>query len=287
MLRPLGLFFCFTIISVAFLAPANAYEVGARIRATGGVHQVEGAAGGGIVPWALIAGYGQSGEWSVNAFSTVLTLDDYNFAAAGISVGISNRVELSLARHQLDISEIGLPVDDLTQDSIGAKVRLFNNLIYDTWPQISVGVQHKKNDDFTIPGAVGALDDSGTDIYLAASKLWLSGLGGYPLLLNTTARLTNGNQLGLLGYGGDLNKDEEWMLEVSGALLLSHSLVIGAEYRQKPNNLSFAEEEDWRDVFIAWFPSKHISLTAAYAELGNIAVFEKQSGFYFSVQGTL
>ncbi len=286
-----------TLILAIMAAPLCAYEGGSRLRATGGVHQVEGSAGGGIVPWAVIAGYGQKGEWSANSFATYLALDDYQFSAAGFSLGYSDRVELSYARHQLDISELapvvlagfGVPLPDnkVSQDAIGVKVRLVNNLIYDTWPQISAGIQYKRNTDFDVPQFVGAEDDSGTDFYLSASKLWLSGVAGYPFLLNATARLTNSNQLGLLGYGGDLNEDKEWMAEVSAGFLLSRDIVVGAEYRQKPSNLGIAEEEDWRDVFVAWFPSKNFSITAAWADLGSIATLDQQSGFYISIQGTL
>ena len=286
MLQPSRLILSLLIFLLA--TPSFAYEGGSRLRATGGVHQVEGSAGGGIVPWAVIAGYGQKGEWSANSFATYLALDDYDFSAAGFSVGFSDRLEISYARHQLDISELGLPDDKLAQDSIGVKVRLANNLIYDTWPQISAGIQYKRNTDFDIPEAVGAVDDSGTDFYLSASKLWLSGVAGYPFLLNATARLTKANQLGLLGYGGTRNDDEEWMAEVSAGFLLSRDIVIGAEYRQKPNNLALAvDEEDWSDIFIAWFPSKNLSITAAWADLGTIVLPDQQSGFYISIQGTL
>ena len=287
-----------TLVSASLLSSYTAaYEGGSRLRATGGVHQVEGSAGGGLVPWAVIGGYGQRGEWSTNAFASYLTLDDYTFNAIGVSVGFSDRIEFSYAQHTLDISDligpvqdalaVTLPDDELSQDAVGVKVRLFNNLIYDTWPQISAGLQYKRNKDFDIPEFVGAVDDNGTDFYLSGTKLWLSGLGGYPFLLNVTARYTNGNQLGLLGYGGDANENEEWMGELSAGLLLGRGLVVGAEYRQKPDNLNLLPEDDWKDVFIAWFPNKQFSITAAYAQLGNIAILDDQSGFYISVQGTL
>lgn len=274
-------------LSISLSISSFAYEVGSRIRATGGVHQVEGSAGGGITPWAVIGGYGQKGEWGVNAFATNLILDDFDFAAIGFSAGFSDRVELSFARQELDISELGVGINDLTQDTLGIKVRVLNNLIYDNWPQISVGAQFKKNDDFTVPQIAGALDDSGTDFYVTASKLWLSGLAGYPLLLNGTIRRTEANQLGLLGFGGDKNDDPEWMGEISGAILLARGIAIGAEYRQKPDNLNFAEEEDWSDIFVAWFINKNVSVTAAWADLGTIGGLDGQSGFYISVQGTL
>jgi len=76
------------------------------------------------------------------------------------------------------------------------------------------------------------------------------------------------------------------MLELSAAYMLNRKLLAGFEYRQKPHNLGVDREEAYADVFIAWFPSKHLSVTAAYAMLGTITVFNqtRQRGAYVSVQ---
>jgi len=275
----------------AITLPTHSYEVGARLPGTGGVASVEGAAGGGIVPWAVISSYGQQNEWGASAYATYIDLDDYRFASAGWSVGISNRIEFSYSLQQLDLQtldeELGLPDETLDQEIFGAKLRLFNYLIYSDWPQVTVGIQHKRNLDFDIPQLVGAVNEEDTEFYVAASKLWLSGVGGRPLLWNGTVRSTRANQLGLLGFGGPLNDDREWQFETSAALLLGRDIVAGVEYRQKPDNIAFAEEEDWADVFVAWFPNKHWSITAAWTQLGSIAGKDDQSGFYLSIQGTL
>ncbi|MGM0482112.1 MAG: DUF3034 family protein, partial [Pseudomonadota bacterium] len=60
--------------------------------------------------------------------------------------------------------------------------------------------------------------------------------------------------------------------------------AVGVEYRQKPDNLSFAEEQDWRDVFVGYFPSKDISIVGAYTDLGSIAGLDHQTGWYLSLQ---
>jgi hypothetical protein len=54
----------------------------------------------------------------------------------------------------------------------------------------------------------------------------------------------------------------------------------------KPRNLGVDNEKDYYDAFVAWFPTKHLSVTAAYAVLGDITVFNptKQRGAYLSVQ---
>ncbi|WP_460226512.1 DUF3034 family protein [Aurantivibrio infirmus] len=289
--KPVLITFLLGFVGLGLPTLSFALEGNTRIIATGGVHQVEGAAGGGLVPWAVIAGYGQSGEFGFSGFSSAVEVDDYTYTSGGFALSFSDRIELSFARQSLDISELsqlaGLADDKLTTDVIGLKVRLFNNLIYDPWPQISLGVQHKKVKDFDVPQIAGALDDSDTDVYLSATKLWLNGVAGYPILVNATFRSTSANQLGLLGFGGDLNDDKEIQIETSAAILFRRNLAVGFEYRQKPDNLSFAEEEAWSDIFVAWFPSKNISVTAAVVDLGTIGLFEKQNGFYLSIQGAL
>jgi len=44
-------------------------------------------------------------------------------------------------------------------------------------------------------------------------------------------------------------------------------------------------EQDWKDLFVAWMPNKHVSVTAAYLDLGNIAGASDQTGWYLSVTG--
>ena len=61
-------------------------------------------------------------------------------------------------------------------------------------------------------------------------------------------------------------------------------LIVGGEYRAKPDNLAFAKEDDWFDIYAAYAVNENISLTAAWADLGSIATFEDQRGLYLSVQ---
>lgn len=68
------------------------------------------------------------------------------------------------------------------------------------------------------------------------------------------------------------------------SLLLNPRWGIGAEYRQKPDNLRFAREDSWSDAFVAWFPNKRVAVVAAYANLGSIATLDRQRGAYVSVQ---
>jgi len=275
--------------AAALACAALGAHAGDRLLATGGAHMVEGAGGGGIVPWAFIAGYGTNRQVGGSVFLTRVDTDDFQLDSGGIAVGIFDRVELSFSRQKFDAGSV-IPGLELKTDTLGAKVRVYGDAVYDQdtpWPQIALGVMHKKNKDMTVPSLIGAKDDSGTDIYVAATKVWLAGVAGRNALATVVLRGTKANQFGLLGFGGDKKDGYSVQPEVSAAVLLTDNLALGAEYRWKPDNLSAFKEEDASDVFLAWFPHRHVALTAAYAQLGTIAGKEKQKGWYLSLQLTM
>lgn len=266
----------------------NADGSSGKLLLTGGVTQIEGAAGGGLVPWAVIGGYGTRDQVGANAFYTRVELADYRIDSYGVMVGLYDRVELSLSRQAFDTEQVGAALGlgsgfIIKQDTVGLKVRLFGDAVLEQdspLPQVSIGVQHKRNDQGDLVRAIGARDDSGTDFYVSASKLYLS----RSVMLNTTVRFTEANQFGILGFGGDRHDGYRPQFEASAAWLLSRKLAIGAEYRSKPDNLNIATEDDAFDVFVAWAPAKHVSLTLAYVDLGNIVIRDRQRGLYASLQ---
>lgn len=261
---------------------------GDRLLATGGASMIEGAAGGGIVPWAVMTGYGTREQWGGAVFATRVDTGDYRLDTAGASVSYANRVELSFARQRLGIDELAgaaaLPESSLNQDVFGAKFRLFGDLIYDQLPQVAFGLQYKRQTNFLIPRTVGAQRDSDTEAYVAASRLFLGGAFGYNLLVNGTLRYSRANETGLLGFGGDRRDTPSLLKEGSIGVFLNPQWVLGVEYREKPDNLGFAGESDWKDVWLAYFPSKRVGLVAAWTDLGEIATLEDQTGLYLSVQ---
>lgn len=268
----------------ALLSVSDTYaSSNARIIATGGGTMIEGSAGGGIVPWAVLSGYADEDEFGGAAGLSHVESKDFSLDVAAVAVNWHNRVELSFAGQRFDIDNVS-PGEDLNQNILGMKFRLTGDLIYPSLPQISLGIQYKRNTSFTIPNAVGAEDDSGFDVYLAATKLWLNGPFNRSVFVNGTVRATRANQLGLLGFGGDKNDDHELMLELSAGLFFNRHWVVGADYRQKPDNLSALEEESWQDVFVGWFPNKRVSVVLAWVGLGTIAGFDNQDGYYLSVQ---
>ena len=336
-----------TMTVAAMLLGIQAHATGGKLLGTGGVTQFEGAGGGGLTPWALITGMGTEDEIGGSAHFTYLGIDDYSLSSWGVGAGFHDRLELSLARQKLDVDQIiventaaaligGLePIlgdpgplqaasTSIEMDIIGAKLRLFGDAVFDQAsfvPQVSLGVQHKRNRDFGsgvavpylgdvgIPALLGARDDSGTDYYLSATKVFLGVPAGRNLLLNGTLRATRANAYGLLGFGREvvnpldgelLDRDNSHKLEYefSAALFVHPNVVVGAEYRSQSNRLAdqpvlgllgapdLAREDNVYDVFVAWLPNKQLSVTAAWVNLGNLPFQESSNAAYLSLQAS-
>ena len=292
------------ISAAAFCAAAQA-DTG-KLLLTGGVSSIDGAAGGGLTPWAVIGTNATDGEIGGSAFITRAGTKDYGLNIYGAAVGINDQFELTVAQQDFDTrltgSALGLPGLRLKQTIVGAKVRIAGDAILDSdslMPQIAVGLQHKSLGSTGLDPTLNALGAkrSGTDFYASATKLFL----GQSLLVNGTLRATKGNQNGLLGYGATLGANEDrysLQPEFSVGFLLTKNIVVGAEYRYMRNKLEKAgaaaglgnglRSEDWKDIFIAWAPSKNLSVTLAYVDLGVIVpattASRKQTGYYLSAQ---
>ena len=280
--------------SVAYLIlgslPAHAEELewfeGDKLVLTNGVSTVDGTSGGGIATWSTIAGRELENGIGASGHVTIVELPDFGWQSHGASIGIKNRVELSYARQNFDTRNVGTALGlgegfTLNQDVFAAKVRLFGDLVYGDplVPQVSVGVEHKRNLDGPVALVVGAADDEGTDYTVSATKLFLR----HSVLVNATVRYTEANQLGLLGFGSASGEGHTLQFEGSVAYQLSRRAVVGAELRTKPDNLGLGED-DWFDLFAAYAVTDNLTVTAAYVDLGSIATFDNQRGAFVSAQ---
>jgi len=272
---------------LAAVASAGGFA-GDRLLATGGLISVEGSAGGGLTPWAVIAGLGTDTEIGASGACTLVRPPAFELETCGVALGIGNRLELSVDRQRFDLGSViaGQAID---QTIVGAKVRLYGDLVADQdrlWPQLALGAQWKDNTSFDqVPKSLGARRASGLDAYIAATKLWLDGPLGHSWIGDLTLRYSEANQLGLLGFGGDLGT-YHLLPEASIGCFVTDHLVAGVEYREKPNNLSAVREDDFKDAFLAYLPVKWLSLTLAYADLGTVADKPGQAGPYISLQGS-
>ncbi len=292
--------------ATGLLAFGLAHADTGKLLLTGGVSSVDGAAGGGLTPWAVIGSNASETEIGVSSHITRVNLRDYGLTTYGAAVGVYDRVEVSLARQDFSTgvtgTSLGLPGLHLRQTILGAKVKLAGDAVLDSdslVPQIAAGVELKSLDSSGLDPTLDALGakKSGADVYVSATKLFLA----HGVLVNGTLRATKANQNGLLGFGatlGSANNRYRLQPEISVALLLRKNVAIGVEYRKMTNNLQAAGQaaglgdalraQNWKDIFIAWAPSKNLSLTLAYVDLGTIVPgFTKQrrqTGAYLSAQ---
>ncbi len=265
--------------------------------------QVEGQAGGGIVPWALIS----SGKPTVS--TTWVDTGDYTLSSIAVQAGILDRVELSYARLTLDPGEPHAITGHVRLNVFGGKIKLLD--MSDVLPAVAAGLQYKRVDgDAVIDGVLndGGADDSGFDFYLAATKVLplepIPFLSDKKFLLNTTVRGTKANQIGLFGFGSNNDDSYTAQLEASAGIFLNEKTVFGLEYRMKPDNdFVLGNENDWGDVFFAYFPTPNMAIVAAAAMFGDLApvasiesggqefkgtpgnIGNGQRGLYFQIQG--
>ncbi|HEX5129404.1 MAG TPA: DUF3034 family protein, partial [Usitatibacter sp.] len=75
-------------LAAALACLAFGAQAGDRLLATGGAQMIEGAAGSGLVPWAVIAGYGTNRQVGGSAFYTRVETDDFELDTGGIAVGL-------------------------------------------------------------------------------------------------------------------------------------------------------------------------------------------------------
>lgn len=279
------------LASVAAASPAAAQQVGGsgKLLLTNGISTVEGSSGGGLTPWAVIAGNETRDGVGAQAAITAVTLPDYDLAAFSVAIGFRDRMEVSYARQAFDTNKVGETLglgNDFTfdQDVWGAKGKLVGDAVFGpAWlPAMAIGVQYKKSLDPLVARAVGARDRSGADLYATATKLLLN----YSLLVNATVRATKANQLGLLGFGGPNGSRRRIVKEGSLAYQFSRRFVAGGEYRMKSSNLAIAREDDAWDVYAAYGIGRHLTATVAYADLGSIATVDGQRGLLVQLQGS-
>ena len=164
---------CLASPSTAWAGPI--FDSG-KLLLTNGVTSIEGASGGGLSTWAVIAGRETERGIGLSAHVTLVELNDYGWESHGVAAGLWNRVEVSYARQNLDTRKVGAALGlgkgyMLNQDVIGAKLRVAGDVVYGpaSLPQITLGVQHKRNLDPSVVYAVGGQHGYGTDFTISAT----------------------------------------------------------------------------------------------------------------------
>ncbi|MGH8171519.1 MAG: DUF3034 family protein [Rhodanobacteraceae bacterium] len=280
-------------------AHADWYNDG-KVLLTGGVFTVDGAGGGGAVPWATISGYETRDGINASAGFTYANVPALQDAVFGVNIGFYDRLELSYATHKLSLNLSNLDTvalllntigissgtdpwnSTLQMDVFGAKLRLFGDAVYtsDSWiPQVSIGGLYKRNHSEALVETLGADKTKDWEAYIAATKVF------FPIstLVNVTARYTAANEIGLTGFGScnnnDCNSDKELRWEVSIAHLVAKNTAIGGEWQQHGNNL------DGKSVRVAGLDLTGLTDALGSLGLGGLSstLQQKKEGDWFDV----
>ncbi|HEU0234274.1 MAG TPA: DUF3034 family protein [Gallionella sp.] len=257
---------------------------------------VEGSAGGGLVPMALMHPQGPLVSY------TNLATQNYGIQSIAVGGTVMDRVEVSLAHQMVNAAAVGtaLAVDNrINQNIFGLKVKVLD--MGDSTPQVAIGLQAKSSsgailDYLKTNNAISST--SGTDLYAVATKVVT--VGGKGVVLNGVLRATKANTMGILGFGGGTAAGGKTGYsvkpELSAGVFLADNIIFGGEYRAKPNNVSNAvlgfKEEGAYSLFMAYIVNKNMTITAAYVNLGQVGpsqaalatMAKKQDGMYWQLQ---
>ena len=119
------------LIHATFLCTITAVPAyaGDRLLATGGVTQIEGAAGGGLMPWAVISGYGTDKQIGGSLFYThAETRGDFKLNTTGVALGFYNRVEVSASQARFGLGDT-VPGEQIRLNTLGVKVRVLGDAV--------------------------------------------------------------------------------------------------------------------------------------------------------------
>lgn len=226
--------------------------------------------------------------------------DGRHLEAYTLTETLGGRVELGYGFNRLDLGDLGADILtatglDIREDTVelhNFNVRallLKEGDFGQSWlPAVTLGLHYKYNetiDDIdkrllgTLDG-LGIKDDDGLDVTLYASKLFTS--LPRPMFVNVGLRSTEAAHIGLLGF----TDHRKTLVEANFGILVLDNLVLGGEYRKKPNEYTrlpglIEREDDWWSAFITYVVNDHMTASVAYANLGDVLNHEADDTYGF------
>lgn len=266
---------------------------------------VEGQGGGSITPMAYLVNPAPEGK----VFGKPAVAADYisagrkNLDALLLTENLFGRVELGFAADRLGLGTLPSDVNSTLGSTYwlnNSDVWLYNfNVRYlaikenyndNTWiPAVTFGTTVKYNADIDAIntklhnafGAIGYNSDTGVDFTLTATKTFGTAFFGRPLIFSAGLRESQGANLGFLGFADKYTAS----FETNVAVLPFDKWLFAYEFRQKSSpygtigpggtvdvpNLLVGGEDNWHAFDVAYIASKHTTVVAGAAILGNLA----------------
>ena len=266
------------------------------------LHQLEGSGGVVLTEMAYLVNPAEGDEWYGMPSLSLGTLiaNNKNINIATISETLFDRLELSYSFHRFGLgdwsSDTGIHTshDNLYMHVINARVAILKEGEFDQkWlPAVTAGFHYKNNirlnqldrDTRGTLTALGVQDDDGEEYTLTATKM-ITGLLPNPLVASATIRNTDAVQIGYAGF----SEDREFVFEGNIAYFLLENLIVGAEYRQKPDKLTAAPgvvgpEDDWWSLAASYIVNENLNMTLAYANLGTVLNHSEPWSVWFQLK---
>ncbi|NOZ21392.1 MAG: DUF3034 family protein [Planctomycetes bacterium] len=295
--------------------------------------QLEGMGGIGLNPTAYVINpepIDENGIFGLPAVGSTYVFhknSGFDLYAVHISETLFKRLELSYSHWNFQLGGYPARIKGLTQRlgvpggidirtrHIGVDVFNMKALFLDenAWdipfiPAMSFGVSFKWNQDIhkidrRLGGylqAQGYEHDHSADLVWTFTKTFSKiNIGDKsilpnPFLVTGGVRVSDGAQLGILGFTGR----KRATFEGSVVYFINDWVAIGAEYRGKPFSLRgdddwaagepdlglVANEDDWWDVCAGFVLSENLTFSLAYAHLGDIADRQVNGAWYFQLK---
>jgi hypothetical protein len=228
---------------------------------------------------------------------------DRNLSALTITEAIGPRAEVGYGLDHLTLGDLPDAIKSATGVSIGkSSVNLHNfNARYQILqesaagkpfrPAVTLGLHYKTNSDIVsinddLGGALqanGSAHKSGLDVTLYATKLDAS--SGTPILYNLGLRSSKAAHLGLLGFTDERKTSVEGSIEA----FVKPNVIVGAEYRQKPNSYTaipglVEKEQDWFTVVAAYIINDTATVSGGYGHFGTVLNHDANASWGLAVK---
>jgi hypothetical protein len=266
---------------------------------------VEGQGGGSITPMAYLVNPAPEGK----VFGKPSVAVDYisagrkNLDALLLTENVLGRIELGFAADRLGLGTLPSDVNSTLGSTYwlnNSDVWLYNFNVrylaikenYDdhNWiPAVTFGTTVKYNADIDAIntklhnafGAIGYNSDTGVDFTLTATKTFGTAFFGRPLIVSAGLRESQAADLGFLGFADKYTAS----FEGNVAVLPFDKWLFAYEFRQKSSpygtigpggtvnvpTLLVGGEDNWHAFDVSYIASKHTTVVAGAAILGNLA----------------
>ena len=272
---------------------------------------IEGVGGGAITPMAYLVNPGDECHTfgKPSAALSVVNAGEKNLDSIAVADTLFQRIEIGYAAERFGVGTLRQNVENATGLDIGTNDVWLHNfdarvlLVKENTcfagvelPAITAGADIKYNSSIadinnrllgTLTG-IGYRNASGVDYTLTATKT-IPEAFGRPVIVTAGLRLSEGADLGFLGFGNTYYAT----FEGNVACLLTDQLLVAYEFRQKTDpysqvvvggNTLIGTESNWNAIDVALILNKHTTFVAGWGAFGVLADTTENGAWFLQLK---